>query len=161
MAELCYQPTGWERPYRYVVKRELAETKSGDLYWQYHALVTNDDAQPAVAVLSWHWQQVYHTPANPDAASRHIQIHHKAIRRLFCLPSRRGIRNVDLPIGARLDSFFLRCFQSVLLRPCPQWMLALDWATSRGIPAGQYHRSSACEDVAAYPFSFGCQDNNR
>src|SRR5713226_3036914 len=54
VAELRYQPTGWERPYRYVVKREVAERKSGELYWKYHALVTNDDIQPAAAVMVWH-----------------------------------------------------------------------------------------------------------
>src|SRR5207244_12955359 len=34
VAELCYQPTGWERPYRYVAKRELAEPNSGALHLQ-------------------------------------------------------------------------------------------------------------------------------
>ena len=29
VAELRYQPTSWTRPYRYVVKRELAETQDG------------------------------------------------------------------------------------------------------------------------------------
>ena len=54
VAELHYQPKGWQRPYRYVVKREVAERKSGELYWKYHALVTNDDIQPAAAVMVWH-----------------------------------------------------------------------------------------------------------
>jgi hypothetical protein len=56
VAELWYQPTGWAKPYRYVVKRELAETKGGELYWKYHALVTNDEARPAAALMSWHLQ---------------------------------------------------------------------------------------------------------
>jgi hypothetical protein len=56
VAELRYQPTGWERSYRYVVKREVAEKKSGDLYWQYHVLVTNDEGRPAAAVMVWHLQ---------------------------------------------------------------------------------------------------------
>jgi hypothetical protein len=56
VAELRYQPVGWARPYRYVVKRELAERKSGELYWKYHALVTNDITQPAAAVMVWHLQ---------------------------------------------------------------------------------------------------------
>jgi hypothetical protein len=32
VAALRYQPTGWARPYRYVVKREVAETKDGELH---------------------------------------------------------------------------------------------------------------------------------
>jgi hypothetical protein len=56
VAELRYQPTGWERPYRYVVKRELAEKKTGDLYWQYHILVTNTEGEPAATVMVWHLQ---------------------------------------------------------------------------------------------------------
>src|SRR4029453_3817719 len=34
VAELRYQPTGWRHSYRYVVKRELAERKTGELYWK-------------------------------------------------------------------------------------------------------------------------------
>jgi hypothetical protein len=30
VAQCSYQPLGWSRPYRYVVKRELAETKAGE-----------------------------------------------------------------------------------------------------------------------------------
>jgi hypothetical protein len=56
VAELRYQPVGWGNSYRYVVKRELSETKTGELYWQYHALVTNDEVRPAAAVMSWHLQ---------------------------------------------------------------------------------------------------------
>jgi Transposase DDE domain group 1 len=51
-----YQPTGWEQPYRYVVKRELVEKASGELYWKYHAVVTNDEARTAAAVMGWHLQ---------------------------------------------------------------------------------------------------------
>jgi DDE family transposase len=56
VAELRYQPTGWPRPYRYVVKREVAEKPDGELYWKYHALVTNDEACSARAVLVWQLQ---------------------------------------------------------------------------------------------------------
>jgi Transposase DDE domain group 1 len=56
VAELRYQPTDWPQPYRYVVKRELAEKKTGELYWKYHATVTNADAQAACAVVVWHLQ---------------------------------------------------------------------------------------------------------
>ncbi len=37
------QPTGWSRPYRYVIKRELAETKAGERYWKYHATVPPEE----------------------------------------------------------------------------------------------------------------------
>ena len=56
VAELRYQPTGWASPYRYVVKREVAETKRGELYWKYHAPVTNEEAQSAREVGGWHLQ---------------------------------------------------------------------------------------------------------
>jgi hypothetical protein len=56
VAELRYQPVGWGQSYRYVVKRELAVKKTGELYWQYHVLVTNEEVQPAAAVMVWHLQ---------------------------------------------------------------------------------------------------------
>lgn len=56
VAELRYQPTGWTQPYRYVVKRELAETKAGELYWKYHVTVTNEEGLSAREVVVWHLQ---------------------------------------------------------------------------------------------------------
>jgi hypothetical protein len=56
VTELRYRPTGWARPYRYVGKRELAETKAGELYWKYHAMVTNEEGQSAREVVGWHLQ---------------------------------------------------------------------------------------------------------
>jgi DDE family transposase len=56
VAERRYQPVGWGQPYRYVVKRELAEKKTGELYWKYHVLVTNDEGRPAVVLMVWHLQ---------------------------------------------------------------------------------------------------------
>ena len=56
MAELRYQPTGWAHPYRYVIKREVAETKAGELYWKYHATVTNEEDQSARELVVWHLQ---------------------------------------------------------------------------------------------------------
>ncbi len=56
VAELRSQPTGWAHPYRYVVNREVAETKAGELYWKYHATVTNAEGQAAREVVVWHWQ---------------------------------------------------------------------------------------------------------
>jgi Transposase DDE domain group 1 len=54
VAEPRYQPTGWARPYRYVVKREEAETKDGELDWTYPATVTNEEGQAAREVVVWH-----------------------------------------------------------------------------------------------------------
>jgi hypothetical protein len=56
VTEMRYQPTGWEQPYRYVVKRELAEKANGELYWKYHVVVTNDETRTAAAVMVWHLQ---------------------------------------------------------------------------------------------------------
>ena len=56
VAALRSQPTGWSRPYRYVIKRELAETKAGERYWKYHATVPPEEGQPARAVVVGHRQ---------------------------------------------------------------------------------------------------------
>jgi hypothetical protein len=56
VTELRYQPTGWTHAYRYVVKRELAETKTGELYWKYHATVTNEEGPTARELVIWHLQ---------------------------------------------------------------------------------------------------------
>ena len=56
VAELRYQPTGWTHAYRYVVKREVAETKAGELYWKYHATVTNEEGPAAREMVVWHLQ---------------------------------------------------------------------------------------------------------
>ena len=56
VTELHYQPTGWAQPYRYVIKRALAETKAGELYWKYHATVSNEEARSAREVVVWHLQ---------------------------------------------------------------------------------------------------------
>jgi hypothetical protein len=56
VAELRSQPTGWAHAYRYVVKRELAETTTGELDWTYHATVTNEEVRSAREVVLWHLQ---------------------------------------------------------------------------------------------------------
>jgi Transposase DDE domain group 1 len=56
VAELHSQPTGWAQSYRYVIKRELAETKTGELDWRYHVTVTHEQAQSAREVVVWHLQ---------------------------------------------------------------------------------------------------------
>ena len=67
VAELRYQPTGWSHPYRYIIKREVAETKAGELYWKYHATVTNVDEQSARELVVWHLQHA----AMEDAIKEH------------------------------------------------------------------------------------------
>lgn len=56
VADLRYQPTGWAHAYRYVIKREVAETKAGELYWKYHATVTNVEDLSARELVVWHLQ---------------------------------------------------------------------------------------------------------
>jgi hypothetical protein len=56
VTEIRYQPTDWARPYRYVVKRVLAEKATGELYWQYHVVVTNDTSRTTAALMVWHLQ---------------------------------------------------------------------------------------------------------
>jgi hypothetical protein len=54
VTEVRYQPVGWKKSYRYVVKRNLMENKKGELYFRYHVLVTNDEQRSAAEVLEWH-----------------------------------------------------------------------------------------------------------
>jgi hypothetical protein len=56
VAELKYCPVGWDRDYRYVVKRNLEQKKTGELYFRYHILVTNNEIDSKAAVLEWHLQ---------------------------------------------------------------------------------------------------------
>jgi hypothetical protein len=51
VAALRSQPPGWAQPYRSVVKRELAEAKDAELYWTYHATVTNEEERSARKVV--------------------------------------------------------------------------------------------------------------
>lgn len=56
VAEVCYQPTGWPRAYRYIIKRELRLTKTKALEFHYHAFVTNDETTKALELADWHAQ---------------------------------------------------------------------------------------------------------
>jgi hypothetical protein len=68
--ELRYQPTGWAHAYRYVVKRKLTDTKTGELYWKYHAPVTNEEGLTARELVSWHLQQARWTRVGPCKKKR-------------------------------------------------------------------------------------------
>lgn len=56
VAELKYQPVGWEKEYRYVVKRELRQNKKMELFFHYHVLVTNNQDMSAASTLEWQLQ---------------------------------------------------------------------------------------------------------
>lgn len=56
VAELVYQPVGWEKEYRYVVKREVRQNKKMELYFHYHVLVTNNLDMSAASALEWQLQ---------------------------------------------------------------------------------------------------------
>jgi hypothetical protein len=56
VAEVRYRPGGWKKEYRYVVKRDLVQTKRGELSFRYHVLVTNNETEQAAEVLEWHLQ---------------------------------------------------------------------------------------------------------
>lgn len=56
VTELRYHPQRWPKAYRYIVKRQLGEKKTGELYWQYHVFVTNDEVTPAPELEGWHLQ---------------------------------------------------------------------------------------------------------
>jgi hypothetical protein len=56
VAELRYQPTGWEKSYRYIVKRELVQDKNYQLNFRYHLLVTNNEQGSPADLLVWQLQ---------------------------------------------------------------------------------------------------------
>lgn len=56
VSEVRYKPVGWNKQYRYVVKRDLQQNKFGELYFRYHVLVTNDEETAAADVLEWQLQ---------------------------------------------------------------------------------------------------------
>jgi len=108
VAELWYQPTGWAKPYRYIVKRELAETKTGELYWKYHALVTNDEVRPAAAVMSWHLQH-----ADTENAIKE----HKSGFGLEKLPTQRFHANWAYLLMGQLAFNLVAWFKRLVLPP--------------------------------------------
>jgi hypothetical protein len=109
VAELWYQPTGWAKPYRYVVKRELAETKSGELYWKYHALVTNDERRPAAAVMNWHLQH-----ADMENAIKE----HKSGFGLEKLPTQKFHANWAYLLMGQIAVNLVAWFKRLVLPPC-------------------------------------------
>jgi hypothetical protein len=108
VAELRSQPTGWAHPYRYVVKREVAETKAGDLYWKYHATVTNEEDQTVWEVVVWHWQH-----ANRENAIKE----HKSGFGLEKLPTQRFHANWAYLLIGQLAFNLVAWFKRLVLPP--------------------------------------------
>ena len=108
VAELRYQPTGWSQPYRYVVKRELAVRKTGELYWKYHATVTNDEARSARALVVWHLQH---------AAMENAIKEHKSGFGLEKLPTQKFHANWAYLLIGQLAFNLLAWFKRLILPP--------------------------------------------
>ena len=111
VAEVRYQPTGWEQPYRYVVKRELAEKASGELYWKYHAVVTNDEQRRAAEVLVWHLQH---------AAMENAIKEHKSGFGLEKLPTQKFHANWAYLLIGQLAFNLVAWFKRLVLPPSYQ-----------------------------------------
>jgi hypothetical protein len=108
VAELRYQPTGWAQPYRYVVKRELAVRKTGELYWKYHATVTNDEVRSARALVVWHLQH---------AAMENAIKEHKSGFGLEKLPTQKFHANWAYLLIGQLAFNLLAWFKRLVLPP--------------------------------------------
>ena len=111
VAEVRYRPTGWSHPYRYVVKREVAETKAGELYWKYHATVTNDEDQTAREVLGWHLRH---------AAMENAIKEHKSGFGLEKLPTQKFHANWAYLLIGQLAFNLVAWFKRLVLPPCYQ-----------------------------------------
>jgi hypothetical protein len=108
VAEVRYQPARWAKAYRYVVKRQLAERKSGELYWHYHVFVTNDDATPAPELVGWHLQHA--------AMENHIK-EHKSGLGLEKLPSGGFHANWAYLLIGQIAFNLLAWFKQLVLPP--------------------------------------------
>src|SRR5262245_27843079 len=108
VAELRYQPTGWTQPYRYVVKRELAVHKTGELYWKYHATVTDDEVRSARSLVVWHLQH---------AAMENAIKEHKSGFGLEKLPTQKFHANWAYLLIGQLAFNLLAWFKRLILPP--------------------------------------------
>jgi Transposase DDE domain group 1 len=104
--ELRYHPARWAHAYRYVVKRQLAETKTGEVYWQYHVFVTNDDETPTPELVGWHLQH-----ANMENAIKE----HKSGLGLEKLPTRRFHANWAYLLIGQIAFNLLAWFKKLVL----------------------------------------------
>lgn len=108
VAELHYQPARWSQSYRYVVKRQVTERKDGELEWQYHVFVTNDETTPAAALVAWHLQHA-------DMENRIKE--HKSGLGLEKLPSGRFHGNWAYLLIGQIAFNLLAWFKNLILPP--------------------------------------------
>jgi hypothetical protein len=108
VAEVRYRPTGWSHAYRYVIKRELAESKTGELYWKYHATVTNEEGRSARALVVWHLQH---------AAMENVIKEHKGGFGLEKLPTQKFHANWAYLLIGQLAFNLLAWFKRLVLPP--------------------------------------------
>jgi hypothetical protein len=108
VAEVRYQPTGWARPYRYILKREIAETKTGELYWKYHATVTNVEDLSARSLVVWHLQH---------AAMENAIKEHKSGFGLEKLPTQKFHANWAYLLIGQLAFNLMAWFKRLVLPP--------------------------------------------
>jgi hypothetical protein len=111
VTELRYQPTGWPQPYRYLIKREVAETKGGELYWKYHATVTNKEGQSARELVVWHLQH---------AAMENAIKEHKSGFGLEKLPTQKFHANWAYLLIGQLAFNLMAWFKRLVLPPSYQ-----------------------------------------
>lgn len=108
VTELRYQPARWRKAYRYVVKRQLVEKKSGELYWQYHVFVTTDEGTPALDLQGWHLQH---------AAMENRIKEHKSGLGLEKLPTGRFHANWAYLLIGQIAFNLLAWFKTLVLPP--------------------------------------------
>jgi hypothetical protein len=111
VTERRYQPTGWPQPYRYLIKREVAETKAGELYWKYHATVTNKEGQSARELVVWHLQH---------AAMENAIKEHKSGFGLEKLPTQKFHANWAYLLIGQLAFNLMAWFKRLVLPPSYQ-----------------------------------------
>lgn len=111
VTEIRYQPARWVHAYRYVIKRQLAETKTGEVYWQYYVFVTNDDRTRAAELVGWHLQHAMVENAIKE---------HKSGLGLEKLPTRRFHANWAYLLIGQIAFNLLAWFKKLVLPPTYQ-----------------------------------------
>jgi hypothetical protein len=104
--EVCCQPTRWAHPYWYLVKRQLAETKAGELYWKYNATVPNGKGLSARKLIGWHLQR---------AAMENATKEHKSGCGLEKLPTQKFHANWAFLFIGRLAFNLMAWFKRLVL----------------------------------------------
>lgn len=108
VAALSYQPIGWDKPYRYVVKRELVQNKKGELSFRFHLVVTHNSQMSELDLMIWHLQH-----ANMENQIKE----HKSGFALEKLPSQRFHANWAYLLIGQLAFNLLAWFKKLILPP--------------------------------------------